>query len=96
MDKQWNLIEAHGRQVLIRKGEDSDGNPAIQFVTYVGGGEVAFGISFEPDGQDFSGAIATRDHAFTKESELVECAKGFAERLIGCTNPLQAIKAIQS
>lgn len=49
MQKFWYLFEAHGSQVLVRKGEDSDDNPAIQFVAHAkDGAEISFGLNFEP------------------------------------------------
>lgn len=97
MQKYYYLVEAHGRQVLVRKGEDSDDNPAIQFVTHTDdGAEMSFGLNFEPkEGSTEEAAEADRDRAFEKEEELRTMAEAYAEKLIGCATGFDALRALQ-
>lgn len=97
MEKYWYLFEAHGVQVLVQKGEDSDDNPAIQFVSHAkDGAEISFGLNFEPkeDGT-IERSTAERDKIFaTKEEELKDMAEGLAEKIAGCETGMDALAAL--
>lgn len=46
--KIWaKLFESHGRQILVCKGEDDDGNPCISFQTMLDIGEITFRIGYK-------------------------------------------------
>lgn len=97
MQKFWYLFEAHGSQVLVRKGEDSDDNPAIQFVAHAkDGAEISFGLNFEPkEGGSIERSTEERDQIFdTKEEELRQMAEGLAEKLAGCETGMDALAAL--
>lgn len=97
MQKYWHVVEAHGRQVLIRKGESEEGTPAIQFVTVVDdGGEISFGLNFEPKAnKTMDDAEADRDRAFEQEDNLRKMAENVAERLVGCATAFDALNALR-
>lgn len=96
MQKYYYLVEAHGRQVLVRKGESEEELPAIQLVTHTDdGAELSFGFNFEPKGdKPIEVAEADRDRAFENEEELRKMAEGFAEKLVGCATGFDAMKAL--
>lgn len=97
MQKYFYLFEAHGRQVLVRKAESDEGEPAIQLVTHTDdGAELSFGFNFTPKaGRDPEVAERDRDLAFEKEAEIKAMAEGFAEKLIGCATGLDAMAALR-
>lgn len=102
MQKFWYVVEAHGRQVLIQKAEDSDGFPSIQLVTHVDdGAELSMGFNFcgtgdERGEEDMDRLESERDNVFdTKEADLRTAAEAFAEKLIGCVDGLSAVAALR-
>ncbi len=91
MEKYWYLFEAHGRQVLVRKGENDDNDPTIDLVVKIAGAEISFAIVYGNEGGE-----EERDRMFdTKAEELEGAAAAFAEKLIGITNPLDALRALR-
>lgn len=87
MDKYWYLFEVHGRQILVRKDENDEGDPSIDLVAKIEGAEMSFALVFQDEGD--------RDLAFGKAKELEGAAAAFAEKLIGCNTPLEALTALQ-
>lgn len=100
MERFAHLFEAHDRQVLVRKGEDSDDNPAICLVTEIKGAELSFNLVFHPDDQAMDGeaayteAEAARDRAFLEVEKLEEAATGFAKQLAGAVTPIDALRLL--
>lgn len=91
MEKYWYLFEAHGRQVLVRKGENDDNAPTIDLVVKIAGAEISFAVIYGNEGGE-----EERDRMFdTKAEELEGAATAFAERFIGITNPMDALAALQ-
>lgn len=83
------LFEAHGRQVLILKDKDSDGdNPKLSIITRMDdGSEINLGPVFS--GED---AEKELDAAF--ESVGQEVADTFAKQLVGCSTAWEAATAL--
>lgn len=100
MERFAHVFEAHDRQVLVRKGEDSDDNPAINLITEIQGAELSFNLVFHPDDQAMDGeaayteAQAARDRAFEKVDSLKEAAEGFAKQLAGAESPMDALRLL--
>lgn len=83
------LFEAHGRQVLILKDTDSDGdNPKLSIITRMDdGSEINLGPVFEG-----KNAEEELDAAFDMASQ--EIADAFAKQLVGCSTAFEAAKAL--
>ncbi|WPJ70590.1 hypothetical protein [Escherichia phage vB-Eco-KMB41] len=100
MERFAHIFEAHDRQVLVRRGEDSEDNPAINLITEIQGAELSFNIVFHPDDEAMDGqaaydeAMAKRDQAFEKVDTLKEAAEGFAKQLAGAVSPMDALRLL--
>ncbi|KHS76992.1 hypothetical protein QT13_01760 [Pectobacterium brasiliense] len=84
------LYEFHGRQILVKKGKDSEDNPKLCVITQIGGDEIDFGISFP----DTESGWAALDLTFEKEDSLHKMAEGFAEAIKDCKTPMEVAKVI--
>ncbi|WAV88300.1 hypothetical protein [Phage ST231] len=100
MERFAHIFEAHDRQILVRKGEDSDDNPAICLVTEIQGAELSFNLVFHPDDQAMDGeaayieAEAARDRGFEDVDKLRQAAEGFAKQLEGAESPMDALRLL--
>lgn len=100
MERFAHVFEAHDRQVLVRKGEDSDENPAINLITEIQGAELSFNLVFHPDDQAMDGEAAyteaeeSRDRAFLDVDTLRKAAEGFAKQLAGAVTPMDALRLL--
>lgn len=100
MERFAHIFEAHDRQVLVRRGENDDGDPTINLITEVQGAELSFALVFSPDPEAMDGAIAfteaeaARDRAFDKVDALEEAATGFAKQLAGAESPMDALRLL--
>lgn len=83
------LFEAHGRQVLILKDTDSDGdNPKLSIITRMDdGSEINLGPVFEGEN-----AEEELDAVFDRADQ--EIADSFAKQLVGCSTAFEAAKAL--
>lgn len=100
MERFAHIFEAHDRQVLVRKGKDSDDNPAICLITEIHGAELSFNLVFHPDEEALDGAIAyteaeaNRDRGFEDVDKLRQAAEGFAKQLEGAESPMDALRLL--
>ncbi|QHR72889.1 hypothetical protein sortsyn_24 [Escherichia phage sortsyn] len=100
MERFAHVFEAHDRQVLVRRGVDSDENPAINLITEIQGAELSFNLVFHPDDQEedrefsYEKAEAARDRAFLDVDTLRKAAEGFAKQLEGAESPMDALRLL--
>lgn len=100
MERFAHIFEAHDRQVLVRRGVDSDENPAINLITEIDGAELSFNLVFHPDDQEedqefsYEKAEAARDRAFLDVDTLRKAAEGFAKQLAGAESPMDALRLL--
>lgn len=100
MERFAHVFEAHDRQVLVRRGVDSDEHPAINLITEIDGAELSFNLVFHPDDQAMDGeaayteAEAARDRAFLEVDTLRKAAEGFAKQLEGAESPMDALRLL--
>lgn len=90
MERFAHVFEAHDRQVLVRKGENDDGDPTINLITEIQGAELSFALVFS----DSDTAEEARDRAFEKVEALEEAATGFAKQLAGAESPMDALRLL--
>lgn len=84
MEMFAKVFESHGRQVLVTKGEDSDGNPQLKVTMRFDGAEMSVGPCFSDD----EAGEAALDNAFDKFGQ--EQADVFAGLVEGAETPFQA------
>lgn len=100
MERFAHVFEAHDRQILVRKGEDGDNNPAICMITMIDGAELstnlAFTINDDEDQNEVDERHAALDRAFENVDALREMAEKFAERLAGVKSPFEALTRLTS
>lgn len=99
MERFAHIFEAHDRQVLVRRGVDSDEHPAINLITEIDGAELSFNLVFHPDDQEdpefsYDKAEAARDRAFLDVDTLRKAAEGFAKQLEGAESPMDALRLL--
>ena len=100
MERFAHVFEAHDRQVLVRRGVDSDEHPAINLITEIDGAELSFNLVFHPDDQEedrkfsYEKAEAARDRAFLDVDTLRKAAEGFAKQLEGAESPMDALRLL--
>lgn len=104
MERFAHVFEAHDRQVLVRRGVDSDEHPAINLITEIDGAELSFNLVFHPDDQEedreedrefsYEKAEAARDRAFLEVDTLRKAAEGFAKQLEGAESPMDALRLL--
>jgi len=85
MDRFAKLFEGHGRQILVKKGENSDGDYALNISTMFDGAEMCFHLGFG----DNESAL---DHAF--ETFTQEQADVFGRKFEGQNNAFEAFKML--
>lgn len=89
MEKFAKVFESHGRQFLVMKNQNDEGDPKLSIITRIDGAELDLGFIFhDDDGEE------RMDAAFDAFS--VENVKPMAEKLQGVNTPLEAIKALQA
>lgn len=84
MEMFAKLFESHGRQVLVTKAEDSDGNPQLKVTMRFDGAEMSVGPCFSDD----EAGDAALDNAFDKFGQ--EQADVFAQKVEGAENVFDA------
>ncbi|HCT6444726.1 hypothetical protein [Enterobacter hormaechei] len=87
MEQFAKVFESHDRQILVKKGEDSDGDPALCISTMISGLEMSININFSDDGDSLNKAF----DSFTQDQ-----ADFFAKKLEGQTSPFEALKLLMS
>lgn len=85
MERFAKLFESHGRQILVRKGENSDGDCALCISTMFDGAEMSFNLGFGENDEAMDKAL----EAFTQEQADV-----FGKKFEGQTNAFEAFKSI--
>lgn len=85
MERFAKLFESYDRQILVRKGENSDGDYALCISTMFDGTEMAFNLGFG-DNED------AMDHAL--DSFTQEQADVFGKKFEGQTNAFEAFKTL--
>lgn len=84
MEMFAKLFESHGRQILVTKGEDTDGNPQLQIHMRFDGAGMTIGPCFTDD----DAGDAALDHAFDSFGQ--EEADGFGKLLVGVSSAFEA------
>lgn len=87
MEQFAKVFESHDRQILVKKGEDSDGDPALCISTMISGLEMSINVNFSDDGDSLNKAF----DSFTQDQ-----ADFFAKKLEGQTSPFEALKLLMS
>lgn len=85
MERFAKLFESHDRQILVRKGENSDGENALCISTMFDGVEMSFNLGFGDNEE-------AMDHAL--ESFTQEQADVFGKKFDGQTNAFEAFKML--
>ena len=85
MERFAKLFESYGRQILVKKGENSDGDYALCISTMFEGAEMSFNLGFG----DNEGAMNNALDSFTQEQADV-----FGKKFEGQTNAFEAFKAL--
>lgn len=85
MEKFAKVFDSHDRQILIKKGVDSDGDPALCISTMVSGSEMSINVNFADDWDSLDKAF----DSFTQDQ-----ADFFAKKLEGQTSPFEALKLL--
>lgn len=91
MEKFAKLFEFHGRQILVKKGKDSEDNPKLCIITQIEGAEVDFGLSFS----DTDAGWDSLNASFDKDAEIEAVARGFAEQIKDCKTALDVMGALK-
>lgn len=85
MERFAKLFETHGRQILVKKGENSDGDCALCISTMFDGTEMSLNLGFG-DNED------AMNHAL--ESFTQEQADVFGKKFEGQTSVFEAVKKL--
>lgn len=87
MERFAKVFESYGRQFLIRKGENDDGDAALSITTVFEGDEMTVSIGF-----------GDNDDAASKALELYDqkVADVFGKKLEGCGSAFEAFKALST
>ncbi|KFC98087.1 hypothetical protein [Leclercia adecarboxylata] len=85
MERFAKLFESHGRQILVKKGENSDGDNALCISTMFDGAEMSFNLGFGDNEE-------AMDHAL--ESFTQEQADVFGKKFEGQTSAFEAFLAL--
>lgn len=85
MERFAKLFETHGRQILVKKGENSDGDCALCISTMFDGAEMSLNLGFG-DNED------AMNHAL--ESFTQEQADVFGKKFEGQTSVFEAVKKL--
>jgi len=81
MERFAKVFESNDRQILVKKGQDSDGDEALCISTMFSGTEMSINVSFTDDGDSLNKAF----DAFSQEQ-----ADFFAKKLEGQTSAFEA------
>jgi len=90
MEKFARLFEFHGRQILVKKGKDSDDNPKLCVITQIEGDEIDFGVSF-PDTDSGWNAL---NKTFGKDDSVEKMAQLYAEAIKDCNTAMEVALVI--
>lgn len=85
MEKFAKVFESHDRQILVRKGEDSDGDAALCISTMFSGAEMSINLSFGDDEDSLDKAL----ESFTQEQADV-----FGKKFEGQSSAFEAFKQL--
>ncbi|MEY8768987.1 hypothetical protein AB6T85_00840 [Erwinia sp. ACCC 02193] len=85
MERFAKVFEAHDRQILVRKGEDSDGDAALFIITMFEGAEMSLNLNFGDDEEALDKAL----ESFTQEQ-----ADHFGKQFEGQTSAFQAFQKL--
>ena len=85
MERFAKVFESHDRQILVRKGEDSDGNAALCISTMFSGTEMNLNLCFGDDEDALDKAL----DSFSQEQADV-----FGKKFEGETSAFEAFKQL--
>lgn len=85
MERFAKVFESHDRQILVRKGEDSDGDAALCISTMFSGAEMSINLGFGDSDEALDKAL----EAFGQEQ-----ADHFAKQFDGQTSAFEAFKSL--
>jgi len=85
MERFAKVFESHGRQILVRKGESSDGDAALNISTMFSGAEMTISLGFGDNDEAMDKALDT----FQQEQ-----ADHFARQFEGESSAFEALKSI--
>ncbi|EAZ1917384.1 hypothetical protein BZD31_22885 [Salmonella enterica] len=85
MERFAKLFETHGRQILVKKGENSDGDCALCISTMFDGAEMSFNLGFGDNEDEMNNALDN----FTQEQADV-----FGKKFEGQTSVFEAFKIL--
>jgi len=85
MERFAKVFESHDRQILVRKGEDSDGDAALCISTMFSGAEMSINLCFGDNDDALNKAL---------ENFSQEQADHFAKELEGQTSAFEAFKKL--
>ncbi len=85
MERFAKVFESHGRQILVRKGEDSDGDAALCISTMFSGAEMSINLVFGDNDDALDKALETFEQ---------EQADHFAKQFEGQTSAFEAFNQI--
>ncbi|VEC00038.1 Uncharacterised protein [Cedecea lapagei] len=85
MERFAKLFESHGRQILVRKGENSDGECALCISTMFDGAEMSLSLGFGENEEAMSNAL----ESFTQEQADV-----FGKKFEGQNSAFEAFKSL--
>lgn len=87
MERFAKVFESHGRQILVRKGENSDGDAALNISTMFSGAEMTISLVFGNNNEVMDKAL---------DDFQQEQADHFAEQFEGQTSAFEAFKSLTS
>lgn len=85
MERFAKLFESHGRQILVRKGENSDGDCALCISTMFDGAEMSINLGFGEDEDAMNNAL----EMFSQEQADV-----FGKKFEGQSSAFEAFKSL--
>lgn len=85
MERFAKVFESHGRQILVRKGENSEGDAALNISTMFSGAEMTISLSFGDNDEAMDKALDTFEQ---------QQADRFARQFEGESSAFEAFKAI--
>ncbi|WP_432372791.1 hypothetical protein ACRPHP_07125 [Pantoea allii] len=85
MERFAKVFESHGRQILVRKGENSDGDSSLNISTMFSGSEMTISLALGDDTEVLDKAL----ERFEQEQ-----ADHFAKQFEGHTSAFAAFKSL--
>lgn len=85
MDRFAKVFESYGRQFLIRKGENDDGDAELSITTVFEGAEMTVSIGFGDNDDAASKALQVFDQ---KAADVI------GNKIEGCGNAFEVFKAL--